>query len=480
MTLAEGLYICKLNKYPSISSLELDQERKDYASKNRDQVPCKDEPATSKKPTIDHCRNHRGGTPYKRKSGWWCSQGYYLDVQSTTPMTLEEGINLCEMNGYQLSSLELDEERKDYAAGTQDQVPCKDKPTTKKPIIDHCRNHRGGKPYKRKSGWWCSQGYHQDVKSNTPMTLKEGINLCEMNGYQLSSLELDQERKDYATEEIEENGDQVPCEDEVKTVPTTTTESPTTTSDPCEKFPGATPYRRQYGWWCSKMFYQDMQLNAPLSYERSVGLCTLNKLPYVSSLETEQEKIDYTWLDQDQVPCEDEVKTVPTTTTEGLTTSGDPCQKYSGTTAYRRQNGWFCSKLLYQDMQLPEPMSYKEAVDFCTLNELPYVSSLETEKEKLDYTWQNQDQVPCEDDVKTTTTAAPTTTKYPCPGLLGGSTPFKRKNGWWCTKRVSQDVTYDVPFRIEDGHFACETINMRMMSFEVDEEIAAYLRQGEN
>ncbi|CAL2042790.1 unnamed protein product [Caenorhabditis brenneri] len=32
MTLAEGLYICKLNKYPSISSLELDQERKDYAS----------------------------------------------------------------------------------------------------------------------------------------------------------------------------------------------------------------------------------------------------------------------------------------------------------------------------------------------------------------------------------------------------------------------------------------------------------------
>ncbi|CAL2042792.1 unnamed protein product [Caenorhabditis brenneri] len=103
--------------------------------------------------------------------------------------------------------------------GTQAQVPCKDKPTTtKKPAIDHCRNHRGGKPYKRKSGWWCSQvsisffssnisgrfqSYHQDVKSNTPMTLKEGINLCEMNGYQLSSLELDQERKDYAPEEIE-------------------------------------------------------------------------------------------------------------------------------------------------------------------------------------------------------------------------------------------------------------------------------------
>ncbi|CAL2042793.1 unnamed protein product [Caenorhabditis brenneri] len=94
----------------------------------------------------------------------------------------------------------------------------------------------------------------------------------------------------------EPNQDQVPCEDETKTVSTTTTESPTTTADPCEKFPGATPYRRQNGWWCSKMFYQDMQLNAPLSYERSVGLCTLNKLPYVSSLETEQEKIDYTWL----------------------------------------------------------------------------------------------------------------------------------------------------------------------------------------
>ncbi|CAL2042791.1 unnamed protein product [Caenorhabditis brenneri] len=85
-------------------------------TENLDQVPCEDGP-TTKKPIIDHCRNHLGGAPYKRKSGWWCSQGYYLDVQSTTQMSLEEGINLCEMNGYQLSSLELDQERKDYAAG---------------------------------------------------------------------------------------------------------------------------------------------------------------------------------------------------------------------------------------------------------------------------------------------------------------------------------------------------------------------------
>ncbi|EGT60518.1 hypothetical protein CAEBREN_20326 [Caenorhabditis brenneri] len=46
---------------------------------------------------------------------------------------------------------------------------------------------------------------------------------------------------------------------------------------------------------------------------------------------------------QVQVPCEDETKTVPTTTTKSPTTSGDPCQAYPGTTAYRRQNGWFCS-----------------------------------------------------------------------------------------------------------------------------------------
>ncbi|EGT60504.1 hypothetical protein CAEBREN_16264 [Caenorhabditis brenneri] len=66
---------------------------------------------------------------------------------------------------------------------------------------------------------------------------------------------------------------------------------------------------------------------------------------------------------QDQVPCEDETKTVPTTTTEGPTTSGDPCQAYPGTTAYRRQNGWFCSKMFHQDMQLADPMSYAEGID---------------------------------------------------------------------------------------------------------------------
>ncbi|CAL2042795.1 unnamed protein product [Caenorhabditis brenneri] len=89
---------------------------------------------------------------------------------------------------------------------------------------------------------------------------------------------------------------------------------------------------------------------------------------------------------QDQVPCEDETKTIPTPT-ESPITSRRPCQNFPGSTGYKRQSGWWCTKLLYQDMQLPEPMSYKEAVDFCTLNELPYVSSLETEKEKLDYTW---------------------------------------------------------------------------------------------
>ncbi|CAL2042796.1 unnamed protein product [Caenorhabditis brenneri] len=87
---------------------------------------------------------------------------------------------------------------------------------------------------------------------------------------------------------------------------------------------------------------------------------------------------------------------------------------------------------------------------------------------------ENQDQLPCEDEPKSTTTAVPTTTKYPCTGLLGGSTPFKRKNGWWCTKRVSQDWTYNVPFSVKVGHECCETIDMRMMSFEADEEIAAY------
>ncbi|EGT31812.1 hypothetical protein CAEBREN_17180 [Caenorhabditis brenneri] len=34
----------------------------------------------------------------------------------------------------------------------------------------------------------------------------------------------------------------------------------------------------------------------------------------------------------------------------------------------------------------------------------------------------------------TTTTPAPTTSRYPCQGALGGSTPFKRQKGWWCTK----------------------------------------------
>ncbi|CAL2042794.1 unnamed protein product [Caenorhabditis brenneri] len=90
---------------------------------------------------------------------------------------------------------------------------------------------------------------------------------------------------------------------------------------------------------------------------------------------------------QGQVPCEDETKTVPTTTTESPTTSGDPCQAYPGTTAYRRQNGWFCSMMFYQDMQLDLPMSYKLGVDLCLLNDLPYVSSLETEQEKKDYNW---------------------------------------------------------------------------------------------
>ncbi|EGT60485.1 hypothetical protein CAEBREN_08323 [Caenorhabditis brenneri] len=43
------------------------------------------------------------------------------------------------------------------------------------------------------------------------------------------------------------------------------------------------------------MFYQDMQLDLPMTYAEGVELCSLNELPYVSSLETEQEKKDYNW-----------------------------------------------------------------------------------------------------------------------------------------------------------------------------------------
>ncbi|CAL2042833.1 unnamed protein product [Caenorhabditis brenneri] len=89
-----------------------------------------------------------------------------------------------------------------------------------------------------------------------------------------------------------ENKDQVPCEDETKTVPTTT-EGPTTTGRPCQNFPGAVPYKRQNGWWCTKLYYQDIMLSDPMTYEQGLARCSMNGLPYVSSLETEKEKSDY-------------------------------------------------------------------------------------------------------------------------------------------------------------------------------------------
>ncbi|CAL2042836.1 unnamed protein product [Caenorhabditis brenneri] len=262
------------------------------------------------------------------------------------------------------------------------------------------------------------------------------------------------------------NQDEVPCEDETKAVPITT-EGPTTTGRPCQKYPGSSAYKRQNGWWCSKLYFQDIMLSVPMDYQQALRLCSYNNYPFVSSLETDEEKRDYAaippalkvnaywvnvglnktngryyWSDGYSVPTldpqptvidpngkgawtinrdpsvpgsgsvsivqingtastnvravicggpglgwNDETKTVPTTTTEGPTTTRRPCQKFSGTTAYRRQSGWWCSKMFYQDMQLNAPISYERGVGLCTMNKLPYVSSLETEKEKTDYAW---------------------------------------------------------------------------------------------
>ncbi|EGT58670.1 hypothetical protein CAEBREN_11482 [Caenorhabditis brenneri] len=392
---------------------------------NQDQVPCEDETKTvptttteSPTTTSDPCEKFPGATPYRRQNGWWCSKMFYQDMQLNAPLSYERSVGLCTLNKLPyVSSLETEQEKIDYTWRRKYAMSGKPKPELKKVKIGSMKygKVRTIKPFLQKA-----------KKTEKSSEIMVSLRL-------LTFLVLLSNASMLVTGTGTENQDQIPCEDETKTVPTTTTEGLTTSGNPCEKFYGTTAYRRQNGWFCSKMFYQDMQLDLPMSYELGVALCSMNDLPYVSSLETEQEKKDYNWQNQDQVPCEDEVKTVPTTT-ENPTTSRRPCQNFPGSTGYKRQSGWWCTKLLYQDMQLPEPMSYKEAVDFCTLNELPYVSSLETEKEKLDYTWQTQDEVPCEDEPKTTTTAAPTTKKDHCPGFLSGATPFKRRNKWWCAK----------------------------------------------
>ncbi|CAL2042831.1 unnamed protein product [Caenorhabditis brenneri] len=111
---------------------------KSTAFDNQEQVPCSNDEKTSTAPapatvsalnksttttatvpttTARPCRKHLGATTYKRQNGWWCSQAFYLDVRSTTPMDLEEGLAHCKLNGFPyISSLETDKERKDYAA----------------------------------------------------------------------------------------------------------------------------------------------------------------------------------------------------------------------------------------------------------------------------------------------------------------------------------------------------------------------------
>ncbi|CAL2042837.1 unnamed protein product [Caenorhabditis brenneri] len=81
------------------------------------------------------------------------------------------------------------------------------------------------------------------------------------------------------------------------TVTTTSTAVPTTTTVmPCSLFEGASPYKRQNGWWCSQLFLVDITSPNPLSWDVGTNLCKINGYPSVSSLETEAEKREYSTI----------------------------------------------------------------------------------------------------------------------------------------------------------------------------------------
>ncbi|EGT60519.1 CBN-CLEC-219 protein [Caenorhabditis brenneri] len=98
-----------------------------------------------------------------------------------------------------------------------------------------------------------------------------------------------------------DNQEQVPCSNDENTSaaittftpPSPTTKGPTTTGHPCQFFEGASPYKRKNGWWCTQMFLVDVTTPSPLSWDVGTNLCKINGYPSVSSLETDEEKRDY-------------------------------------------------------------------------------------------------------------------------------------------------------------------------------------------